>query len=386
MPDPVHVFAISHSCVVSAYRMRHEEVARHEHEDVRVTLLTPERWQQFNRMCISPERDESHTYELIRRQPWSFGIPDHGLRNATHCYPGLAGLIAAARPDLLELWEEPFSLVGWQAARAFRRINPTGPILFFSAQNVRKWRPPPYSWFERAMFSRANMCLAMNEDVTQVLRDKGWSGRSEVLPLGIDPDAYSTHPASDDLKQMHGLAGVTIGFVGKLTEQKGILDLLTALEELDIEDPFSALIVGSGELEPEIRERVARRLPFVNLQGAVPHEEMPRMLSLMDIVVMPSRTVPGLKEQFGRVAVEAMAAGKAVVVSDSGEPSRVVSAAGSVFPAGDAKALAEILADLIRNRPKRTQFGAAARERAVTSFSWSSIAERQISFYKELLA
>lgn len=383
MAEAIRVFALSHSCVVPEYRLRHAEVAA---RGCAVTLLTPERWKQFNTVCVSPPAAAGHGYRLLARQPFCWGLLRHGLRNACHVYRGLTELLREARPDILELWEEPFFAVSWQAIRAFKKLNPQGKVIFFSAQNLPRRYPFPFAQFERYVYRRADMCFAMSDEVAGVIAARGWRGRSEVLPLGLDGAVYADLPPPEPLRERLGLREPVIGFAGRLDAEKGIGDLCAALERLSREgERFSALLVGDGGMRGEAEARLARLGVPCHSAGAVPAAEMPAYLNAMDVVVVPSRTTPKWKEQFGRVAAEAMAAAKAIVVSDSGELPNVVVAAGEIFPEGDVAALAAKLRGLLVDPARRVALGEAARELAFKKYTWSAIADRQIELYRQLL-
>ena len=386
MGKPIRILSISHACVVSAYRMRQAEVARHE--GISLSLLTPENWNQFNTPCHAASGDPSHKYRLILKQPFSFGLKNHGLRNASHIYMGLEQIICEAEPDILELWEEPFFAVAWQAIRLFRRHVPGGPIIFFSAQNVKKWRPPPFSWFEKYAMAESQLCFAMNREVDVVLREKGWRGRTEILPLGINPSDYvqAEEPSREAMRGKLGFRGVVIAFLGKLDNQKGILDLIEAVSGLSGGPEITLAIAGAGPLREELADRLKSFPVNSRLMPSIPHCDVPAWLGATDIVVMPSRTMPRLKEQFGRVAVEGMAAGKAVVVSSSGELPNVVGGDGKVFPEGDIPALRSVLKELVENQKLREELGRSARAAVIEKYSWEVIANRQVKIYRELLA
>jgi glycosyltransferase involved in cell wall biosynthesis len=76
----------------------------------------------------------------------------------------------------------------------------------------------------------------------------------------------------------------------------------------------------------------------------VSYEQMPGLLKSFDVLVLPSVTiVPLHREQFGRVLIEAMAAGVPVVGSSSGAIPEVIGDAGLVVPERDATALAQAI-------------------------------------------
>ena len=108
-------------------------------------------------------------------------------------------------------------------------------------------------------------------------------------------------------------------------------------------------IVGDGPQRAELERLIARRSlgDRVRLLRSVPPAEVAAQMSEMDVLVLPSRTTPVWKEQFGRVLAEAMACRVPVVGSDSGAIPEVIGDAGLTFPEGDADALAERLGRLM---------------------------------------
>ena len=91
-------------------------------------------------------------------------------------------------------------------------------------------------------------------------------------------------------------------------------------------------------------------------------ENVGPILKSMDVLVLPSRSMPYWKEQFGRVLVEAMACGVPVIGSDSGAIPAVIGDAGLVFPEGDDRALADRILQL-----------------ATDSTLWSDLQERGLA-------
>ncbi len=89
----------------------------------------------------------------------------------------------------------------------------------------------------------------------------------------------------------------------------------------------------------------------------IPSTQMPAFYQSLDAFVLPSRTRPGWKEQFGRVLIEAMACGVPVVASRCGEAPNVVGNAGLVFDEEDVASLAAHLGELI-SQPQRRAVGA----------------------------
>lgn len=92
--------------------------------------------------------------------------------------------------------------------------------------------------------------------------------------------------------------------------------------------------------------------------------------------------VPSLYEGFGLPAVEAMACGIPLIVSDGGALPEVAGEGGVVVPAGDAEALATAMSALLDDPVASEALGQRARERGVNEFSWDVCATRLVHFYR----
>ncbi len=139
---------------------------------------------------------------------------------------------------------------------------------------------------------------------------------------------------------------------------------------------LAALSALAGELG--IRERV-RFVP------AVPAAEVPAYLRAMDALVLPSRTTPVWKEQFGHVLIEAMACEVPAIGSDSGAIPEVIGPAGLLFPEGDASALARAL-DELRSQPAlRKRLGEEGRRRVLERYTHEQIARQTADIYRRAL-
>jgi glycosyltransferase involved in cell wall biosynthesis len=357
------------------------EVAKYS--DVDLTLLVPKYWPQFNRR-VDLEKEGDASYRILPVQPLTWGIRKNGLLNATHIYPGAKKIVESLRPDIIELWEEPFSAVTTQFIFWTRKTVPNSKIVFFSAQNVLKRYPFPFCAFEKYAYHHAQFAFLMNRKVIEVIRRKGYDKQFVVLPLGVDADIFRKKDTRH-LKSMLGVKGFVVGFVGKITRQKGILHLIETVSQVN--KNVQLLIVGDGEL----RDEAEQLIDGVGLRGrtifidGVAHSQIPDYLNCMDILVLPSLSFPHLKEQFGRVIIEGMACEVPVIGSDSGEIPSTIGNAGLIFKEGDIRDLKEKIDALMRNRALRSSLARRGRKRVLEHFTWKVIAEKQYRVYQELM-
>lgn len=291
--------------------------------------------------------------------------------------PGpLRRLLRSRRWSAVAAWVEPYTLSAGQVAWSMPKDI---PLVFATFQNIAKTYPPPWRWIEREAMRRADGWVAFAEGVRRTLegrpvyRDKP----HRVIPLGIDTSKFfpDSRPAG---------ALPVIGYLGRFVEEKGLHDLVDALARLDPLRPCRAVLIGSGPLEEELKGRVWDLPIPAEVRPPVEPEKVPQVLRGFDILVLPSRTTPRWREQLGRVAIEAMASGLAVVGTDSGEIPAVLGDAGVIVPERSPSALADALASLIANPERRRELGRKARARAETVFGWDAIGGRWRSFLNEL--
>ncbi|MBS2962036.1 glycosyltransferase family 4 protein [Actinocrinis puniceicyclus] len=297
--------------------------------------------------------------------------------------PGSARTIRRTHPDVVHVIGEASYLSTRQAIRLRDRHWPRVPVTLYAAQNVVMRLPFPFPILERRSYNAIAHALPITPSALQVLRSKGYRGPATIVPLGVDTELFRPKPGGEPRP-------FTVGFVGRLEPHKGIGDLLRATKALDCH----LLVVGEGSLRGEIEQAAALRPGRVELEKWADHTELPALLSRMDVLALPSREVIQrnlvpwigipLREQFGRVLVEAMACAIPVVGSDTGDIPHVIGPAGHIFAAGDHVALAERLARIRDDRAHASKLAQTARERATTEFSWSHIAESLCGVWREL--
>ncbi|HEY7691787.1 MAG TPA: glycosyltransferase family 4 protein [Gaiellaceae bacterium] len=257
-------------------------------------------------------------------------------------------------PDLVDVHEECYFPAGAQAVRAAGGR----PVTMFAAQNISKRYPAPIRWMRRWVLGRLAAAYPCSAEAAVVLREWGYRGHVEVVPYGVEDELFQVRPR-----------GEYVGFVGRLVPEKGVRDLLGFGSRL--------LCVGSGPLEDEVRSVGAR------IELAQSLEELAAAFERMAVLAIPSLTTPGWKEQFGRVAVEAMAAGVPVVAYDSGALAEVLGDAGVLVPEGDRAALVAAI-EAVVDRPDGV--GERGRGLAWQRYRWQAVAKRMVGIYREALA
>lgn len=184
----------------------------------------------------------------------------------------------------------------------------------------------------------------------------------EVVRLGVDISKFNIANYELRIKKE-----ITILFVGRLIEEKGVLDLLKAFENVKLQmtndksNPnIKLIIIGNGPLKRKIPEDI--KVEEKN------YEEMPRVYQEADIFVMPSKTSKTWEEQYGMVLIEAMASGLPIVAYHSGSIPELIYDCGILVPAGNIELLAESLVKLIKDKNQRWKLAKMGRYRAEKVF------------------
>ena len=380
------ILLISHTCM-SRTAGQPKLHALAAFPDIEVTALVPDK------MCAYDKWEQAQPPDAAKFRYEVGGTRWHYIRKQwylLHYKDTLHRLLREVQPDIVDIWEEPWSLLCAQAVRAARKNCPKARLLVETEQNIYKKLPPPFQHFQDYSLKYAEFCVARNQEAVDVLRRKGYHGPARVVGNAVDCDLFV--PLSAEAQrakraelQWGGASDFLIGYVGRLVPEKGLADAVNALAKLP---PTAKLIfVGDGPMRQELETLAASShlTDRVVFAGARPLTELPGMINALDVLILPSRTTTRWKEQFGRVLIEAGACGVAVVGSDSGAIPEVISEAGLVFPEGDAAAFAQRLSRLQADPALRERCGAFGLEQARNRYSWQQVAAQMRDVYRAIL-
>jgi glycosyltransferase involved in cell wall biosynthesis len=336
-----------------------------------VTLVIPASWPERGAQAsLSAEH-----FRIIEVPVERAGdVNRHAYRNGEE----LQRLIDELKPDILDLHEEPVSV----AARQGLAAAPSElPVVMYTAQNVDKRYPPPFSLYERRAHRRVAALYPCSRQAASVARGKGFAGLIDVIPLGYDPQLFHEGEQSLDDDEL------VLALFGRFLPEKGVRDAVQVLARVNSIRPARLLLAGSG---PE--ERLARELAAVlgvadRLQVELwrPASELAELYRRAHVVLVPSVATPTWVEQFGRVIVEAHASGAVVAGYASGSIPEVAGEAAVLADPGNATQLAErvvtVLGDLDEYARLRARGLALCRTR-----TWAHVAERQAELYRRVIA
>lgn len=373
---PLRLLTVGHSYVVALNRRLPHEIARVAGGRWEVTAVAP----RFVRAELRDIALEVRTDESCQLEPV-------GMYATKHVHVMAFGFrlreILRRGWDMVHIYQEPYIFAGWQAA--YWTPDHT-PFVFFTAQNLAKEYPPPFSWMEGYCLGRCAGWIGCGETVVDTLVKKDY-GRKPHRRIGFGIDVEVFCPDKERRQYTRQQLGwdesvPVVSFLGRLIPEKG-LDLLTsALGQLH--SPWRALFIGSGPMQRNLEEWSKKYPGRVHIAG-VTHDEVPAYLNAADILCAPSQTMANWREQFGRMIIEGFASGLAVVGSDSGEIPHVIGDAGIVVGEKDQSAWVRTLERLIEDKSLRTDLSGRGRVRAEEQFAWPIIARQHLEFFEQLV-
>lgn len=311
-----------------------------------------------------------------RRDP---DLPDAGITPLILGGDGPAGPLrralfkqAGVVPDLGRLRALDPALVHAQFGRGgaialplARRLGVPLVVTFHGGdahKDVHYRRPALFARRLPALLDSAALFVCVSDSVRDKLLLRGFpAAKLRVIPIGVEPAPAAVPPPA---------AGHLL-FVGRMVEKKGVFVLLDALARLRAGgDATPAVLLGDGPLLAAVR-RQAEAIGGIALPGwQSPAQVQVWMAGALALVVPSITGSGGDAEGLPTVAVEAMTLGVPLIASDQAGLATVLTPAGPglMVPAGDPAALAEAMARLAADAPRRATWAAAARATALRDF------------------
>lgn len=307
----MNILVIGHSLVVDANRKLYAQLCGFGHN---VDLIVPRKWKsnlirhlEYN---FNPEIDEKFSQIM----PIDCFIQGNGSFYFFH-FLQLYHALNSKKYDIIIVLQETWSMSLTQI-NILRFISKSSNSNFyiFPNQNIKKKKflfLLPLEYFNCMGLTRI---LYPTEGVREVIEWKGIKNKCSLFSYTYDSESF--------LRKKENLSDVIkIGYLGRITEEKGLYILLDAFKKLKkIYPKVSLKIAGNGDLASLFKNE-----SDIDYLGVIPHAKAYEFYQDLDIFVLPSQTRPFWKEQFGRVLIEAAASGNLVIGSSSGAIPEVLS-------------------------------------------------------------
>ncbi|MBT3583426.1 MAG: glycosyltransferase family 4 protein [Halobacteriovoraceae bacterium] len=369
------VLVIGHPLVVDANRQLWNTLAKHP--SYQVDLIVPKSWPsnllkkndfQFNK---ETDQDLNKIYSL--RTVFK-GSGSFFFFNPIK----IAQIFWWNRYDVVLLTQETWSLSLF-FIHLLKFLSPNNKALFYLTvcQNIKKKKLYFLRFFERFNTWALDSILCCCSEIEQVIRWKGIKKECRYFPFSYDDQLYRSKAPKFDSKK------IVLGYMGRLSEEKGISLLLKVFTKMKGENEnLSLLIAGAGPLEASLQE-----IDGVTFLGALPHQLAHTFYNQIDIFVLPSQTRSFWKEQFGRVIIEAVASGCPVVGSSSGAIPEVLSMLGleTTFQEDSEEELTKKLQQVIDQIEEGVivDFMEKARQKATELYTHEGVVQRLIEYIEK---
>lgn len=227
--------------------------------------------------------------------------------------------------------------------------------------------------------------------------------QAEALALGLAPDRKfklvgdgSSHgvdtrrfaPGPSTLREQMGIEtdAPVIGFVGRLTRDKGVPELIGAFEQVLMAEPRAwLLLVGwfdasDDALDAELRSYIESH-PRIVCTGFV--EDTTPCFRAMDLMALPT-----WREGFPNAVLEAAASGVPVIttLATGARDAVIPEVTGLLIPPGYPEAICEAILSLLADTPRRSAMGVAARRWAMERFSEERVMRLTVRLYRAFLS
>jgi len=300
------------------------------------------------------------------------------------------------RFDIIHVHSPVASVLGRIAARLAG-----SPVIIYTAhgfyfhENMSAWKRQLIVLVEKLT---GRLCTDML--FTQSHEDRDTAVKKGIMPAkkvewisnGIEVDRFPANAPDEGLKRSLGISPEDriIGFTGRLVREKGIGELVQALNRLKKDIAGLKLLVIGDTLESD-RDKSAKK--WINdmitengLENDIVlagfREDLARFYGIMDVFVLPS-----YREGMPRSILEAMAAGRPVVATNiRGCREEVIDGVtGRLVPVKDSASLAEAIKEILSNKELAIKMGRTAMEVARENFNEKAVLDKEVRVYRELI-
>jgi len=304
--------------------------------------------------------------------------------------------IKKERPDLVHVHTPMAAAIGRVAAKLAKV-----PVIIYTAhgfyfhENMPLWKKKFYVGIEKLLGKYfTDMVLTQSKEDMLTAKKEKIIGNDSIICVGNGIDVRKFRGVSSNKKLKNSFrfndSNKVICFVGKILKEKGVLDLISAMRIVVGEVPESRLLIVGDVLESDRDKKTIKKVKKLvkknNLEKNIVftgfREDIPRILSMTDVFVLPSH-----REGMPRSILEAMASGKPIVATNiRGCREEVVDGVtGLLIPVKDQEALAKSIIKILTNRELAVKMGEEGRKRVIKEFDEKNVLDKQMEIYDKLI-
>jgi len=359
------ILYIWHAAVEKSYRNLFHAMAK----DNEVALCTARRW-------FESSRDQRFVYNVETDKNLKiykfFTVFLNHIRS--FFYPNIFKMIyilLSFKPDVVYLKEEPYSVNAFQWIFISKFFYSSARIVVESDENLNIKHPFIFRLMEKFVLKRIDGIACVPQKGIDLYRAKGYTGKIFKTFYFYNEERFKPLSRKEAFSKLNMSLNENIyfGYAGRLTEEKGIEDLLSAFLMLFKENKnICLLIAGKGDKKFENNMRdfiVMNKIEGrIKIFGALSSVDIVYFYNCLDVLIVPSHSTEWWVEQFGRVIIEAMACGVPVIGSSSGEIPIVIGRKDFIFEEKDFKGLYEIMKKFVTGTFSREKFSKELIDRA----------------------
>jgi glycosyltransferase involved in cell wall biosynthesis len=321
-------------------------------------------------------------FEKLRGKIFNLGI-SKTLYNEPREIAALYRFFKKYQPDIVQTHVLKSNLYGTIAAKLARVpviIGTEMTLKDTAPSSLRRLRDKLLHPVVGSMIGRCDTFMVTSEFIKKEWYHQKYDRKYKVIYPPFNLEKYDAAMKSSLPDEKH--KGPTIGFVGRLSEEKGIHWLLKAMVKIKQEIPdVHLLIVGTGPIEKELKDLCSSLLLNSHVVFAGYKPNAFELLRQLDVFIIPSRS-----EGCPIVVLEAMAMGLPVVASHVGGNPELVrdGETGYLVPYNRIDELASAVVAILKNKDKADEMGNAGKKLAFSKFHPSQFVRQLQEMYLQL--
>jgi glycosyltransferase involved in cell wall biosynthesis len=330
------------------------------------------------------QEDHLPEYQLIRLPRWP--------RESTHTryfHLFLKDVLTKQHFDLIFVDSEPWSFIRWQTWALARLIQPECLLGEFSWENIERpgLKGGVLSIIYRLAAKTHDFSISGNAACRKIFLKYGAKPETNLIAaqLGVESREFRSADSDEKVKLRCELELPTnaflVGYCGRLTDSKGLPELILAAEHLRSCYPNKLIhlaMLGHGDMSEKLVIYAASN-PWLHVLKPRPHRDVAIFMRSLDLFVLASKPVssgPDLwEEQFGHVLIEAMAAGVPTLGSSSGAIPEVIGMPEAIFAHSNLQSLITIMTRWLQNDHELRALADHQRQRTLSLYSHESLAQ-----------